>query len=81
MKYALKLVIGVLKSIVIGPLLSEATFVPAYGGNSNSLREIPDVKMIVLVNVSPEYCVVRIVLSEKPSKPIVVAFALRGCYS
>lgn len=55
MKYPLKLVVGMLKSIVIGPLLSDTTFTPECGGKLNSLREIPDVRMMALVNVSPGY--------------------------
>jgi hypothetical protein len=54
-KYALKLYTGVAKVIVIGPPLSETTFVPEWGGNSNSFRLIPEVRMIASVNVTPEY--------------------------
>jgi hypothetical protein len=46
---------GLAKVIDIGPPLSETTFTPECGGNSNSLSEIPAVRMIALVKVTPRY--------------------------
>src|ERR1035438_4963702 len=60
-KYPLKLWIGEVKLMVIGPPLSEATFTPECGGNSNSLSVIPAVRIMALPNDSPEYWFVRTV--------------------
>jgi hypothetical protein len=70
-KYPEKLVTGLLKAMVMKPPLSERILVPECGGNSNSLSEIPTVRMIALVKVSPEYCVVTTVPSARPSKLMV----------
>jgi len=40
-----KLVTGITNEIDIGPPASETTLTPDFGGNSNSLREIPAVKI------------------------------------
>jgi hypothetical protein len=61
--------------MVIGPPLSEATFTPECGGNSNSLSEMPAVRIIVLENTRPGYCVVSTVLSGNPSKVMVIVLA------
>ena len=76
--------IGVAKRIEIGPPSSKATFVPEWGGSSNSLSEMPALMAVALVNVIPGNCVVMGVpstmgvLSGNVSKSIVVVSALRG---
>src|SRR5437870_8281937 len=60
--------IGLLNRIDIGPSLSETTLTPERGGNSNSLSEIPAVRMIAFENVAAEYWLVKMVPSGRPSK-------------
>ena len=67
-----------MKLMVIGPPLSEATFTPECGGNSNSLSVMPAVRIMALPNVSPGYWFVRTVLSGNPSNVSNVT-ARRGC--
>jgi hypothetical protein len=48
-----KLCTGVEKVMDIGPPLSETTFIPDFGGNSNSSREIPAVRTMAFEKVKP----------------------------
>ena len=69
---------GLAKLMDIGPPSSNATFVPECGGNSNSFKPIPAVRIVALVNVNPGYWVVRGVESGKPSKSRVTVPAKSG---
>ena len=79
MKNPPKLATGELKTIESGPLLSETTFTPECGGNSNSFRVIPAERMMALVKVRPGTCVVRTVLSGGASKSRVTSPAETNC--